>query len=320
MIQYLKTKRMSSLKTLGICLSLCSPVGAVEPASIEKNIAYGVHERQVLDFYRAESNKPTPLVLHIHGGGWTSGDKKNPPGLKTYLQAGISVASINYRYTWQAQAEGIEPPVKAPLEDAARALQFLRSKASEWNINKDRIAATGGSAGACSSLWLAFHDELADPSAKDPVSRESTRLFCAAVRVAQTSLDPKQMREWTPNSRYGGHAFGITDLSKPQDPAARDSRFQDFFEARERLHPWIEKYSPIALIDAGDPPVYLHYDSAPEIGKEQKDPTHSANFGVKLQEALRSIGVPCELVYPGAPNVIHPTIEDSLIKKLAPSE
>ena len=98
-------------------------------------------------------------------------------------------------------------------------------------------------------MQYAFHDDLADPTAKDPVSRESTRLFCVAVRIAQTSLDPKQMREWTPNSRYGGHALGITDLRKPQDPAARDSRFQEFFEIRKRLLPWIMEYSPIVLTD-----------------------------------------------------------------------
>jgi len=80
------------------------------------------------------------------------------------------------------------------------------------------------------------------------------------------------------------------------------------------------EYSPIVLTDAGDSPVYLLYDSAPAIGKEQKDPTHTANFGVKLQEKLQSIGVPCELVYPGVPDVIHPTIEDFLIQKLAPAE
>jgi len=68
-----------------------------------------------------------------------------------------------------------------PLGDAARALQFVRSKAAEWNIDKTRIGATGGSAGACSSLWLAFHDDLADPKSSDPVARESTRLLCAAV-------------------------------------------------------------------------------------------------------------------------------------------
>ena len=39
---------------------------------------YGEHERQVLDFYKAESDKPTPLLFFIHGGGWVAGDKTEP--------------------------------------------------------------------------------------------------------------------------------------------------------------------------------------------------------------------------------------------------
>ncbi|MFN9957315.1 MAG: alpha/beta hydrolase, partial [bacterium] len=104
----------------------------------------------------------------------------------------------------EATADGVIPPVRGPLHDAARALQFVRSKADEWNIDKTRIAASGSSAGACTSLWLAFHPDLADPNSRDPIARESTRLLCAAVSGAQTTLDPRQMKEWTPNSRYGG--------------------------------------------------------------------------------------------------------------------
>src|SRR5207247_1560778 len=107
-----------------------------------------------------------------------------------------SVVSINYRFVSEAAAAGIKPPVQWPLHDAARALQFVRSKADEWNLDKSRIAASGSSAGACSALWLAFHDDLADPKSSDPTGRESTRLFCAAVVRAQTSLDPKQMTKW----------------------------------------------------------------------------------------------------------------------------
>lgn len=76
----------------------------------------------------------------------------------------------------------------------------------------------------------------------------------------------------------------------------------------------------MALADSGDPPVYLLYHSPTAIGKEQKDPTHTANFWVKLQDKLQSIGVPCELVYPGSPDVKHHTIEDFLIQKLAPAK
>ena len=137
------------------------PAPNKQPLPTVAKLAYGEHERQVLDFWQAKSEKPTPLVLYIHGGGWRAGDKSGMSGveIQQYLDAGISVAAINYRYVQQAVALKIEPPVKAPLEDAARALQTIRSKAKEWNLDKKRVGATGGSAGGCSSLWLAFHDE-----------------------------------------------------------------------------------------------------------------------------------------------------------------
>jgi len=289
------------------------PAAPAGPAPTKANVAYGTHERQVLDFYQAKSNKPTPLVFHIHGGGWTAGDKGKVGNIQPYLDAGISVVSINYRYSWQAQLEGIKPPVKAPLEDAARALQFVRSKAKEWNIDKQRIGATGGSAGACSSLWLAMHPDMAAPNSKDPVARESTRLWCAAVSAAQTSLDPKQLQEWTPNSRYGGHAFGFMD---PNNVKSRDTQFAEFLAAREEMLPWIKEYSPIEHATKDDPPIYMIYTTPPAIGEPQKDPTHTSNYGVKLQETLQLIGVPCELVYPGAPDVKHPTNQAFLLNML----
>jgi acetyl esterase/lipase len=293
-----------------------APAKPAEPqrAPTEANVPYGTHERQVLDFYRAESATPTPVVFHIHGGGWVAGDKKGVGSLEKYLAAGISVVSINYRYSTQAQIAGVKPPVEWPIHDAARALQFVRSKAKEWNLDKQRIGATGGSAGACSSLWLAFHNDLADPKSADPVARESTRLWCAAVIGAQTSLDPIQLKEWTPNSRYGGHAFGF--MPDPKDNKTRDTQFAAFLAGRESVLPWIKEYSPIEHVTADDPPIWMIYSTAPALGQEQKDPTHTANYGVKLQEKCKAIGVECELVYPGAPDVKHPKTEDYLIAKL----
>ena len=211
-----------------LCLALlCSPILAQEKkdkkevpkstATLE-NVKYGTHERQVLDFYKAKSDKPTPVVFYIHGGGWQNGSKAmSAATVKKYLDAGISVAAINYRYVKNGVELKIDPPVKAPLEDAARALQFVRSKAVEWNIDKKRIGATGGSAGACSSLWLAFHADMADPKSDDPIARESTRLYCAAVNGAQVSLDPKELREWMPNYGYGAHAFGLPSFQALYD-------------------------------------------------------------------------------------------------------
>jgi len=277
----------------------------------KSNVPYGRHEKQVLDFWKAESSNPTPLVFFIHGGAWKSNDKNKVTGVKQYLAAGISVVSINYRFVQEATAAGIKPPVKWPLDDAARALQFVRSKAAEWNIDKTRIGASGGSAGACSSLWLAFHDDMADPNDSDPIARESTRLSCAGVFGAQTSLDPRQMKEWTPNSNYGGHAFGFNG-----DKQNGISSFQQFLANRDQILPWIKEYSPYELATAGDPPVFLHYTVVPAIGRTQKDPTHTSNFGLKLHEKLKSIPVESHLMYPGATGVPYPDPIQFLIAKL----
>lgn len=279
------------------------------PKPTLKEVSYGEGERNVIDFWQAESKTPTPLVFVIHGGGWQGASKERINrfvDVEQLLNAGISVAAINYRYVWQAQNAGIEPPVKAPLHDAARALQFVRYKAKEWNIDKNRIGASGGSAGACSSLWLAFHDDLANPESQDPISRESTRLFCAAVIGAQTTLDPKQMKEWTPNSNYGAHAFGKRN-------------FEEFLSKRDSILPWISEYSPYALLSRDDPPVSLIYKSPPALGQVQKDPTHTANFGLKMQEKCESLGVDCEFVY-GMDTKQSTVATEYLIKKLkAPS-
>jgi acetyl esterase/lipase len=268
--------------------------------------AYGEHERQVLDFWQAKTDKPAPLAFVIHGGGWQGGDKNRVGrfvNVAQLLEHGISVAAINYRFVSHARADGVSPPVRLPLHDAALALQFLRSQSEHLRIDPTRIGAARGSAGACSSLWLAFHPDLADPAATDPVRRQSTRLQCAAVTGAQTTLDPQQMQEWTPNSRYGGHAFGLTG-------------FASFLAARDRIQPLIAEYSPWHLVSSDDPAVYLIYSAAPALGQPQKDPTHTANFGVKLQERCESQSVHCELVYPGAENVHHATPTDFLISQL----
>ena len=85
------------------------------PKPTLSEVSYGTHERHVLDFWKADSEKPTPLVFVIHGGGWKNGSKErlnrfvDAPAL---LKAGISVVAINYRYI--NKSNGLEPPVKAP--------------------------------------------------------------------------------------------------------------------------------------------------------------------------------------------------------------
>jgi acetyl esterase/lipase len=321
---------MTRLLTFAVAIAFASSLIAQEKprpkakpkpdgiAPTMENVRYGEHPRQVMDVFQAKSDSPTPVVLAIHGGGWVNGDKSSyRASAKRYVDAGLTVVAINYRMVPEATEKKIEPPVKWPLEDAARALQFIRSKAKEWNIDKVRIGATGGSAGACSSLWLLYHDDLADPKSADSVARESTRLYCAAVSGAQTTLDPKVLREWMPNAVYGGHAFGITVPNK------RDGGFPTFFEQREKLLPWIKEYSPIYHVTKDDPPVFLEYPNQrkpPVKGESQADPTHSALLGMILMEKLKEAKVEGILVYPGQTHEKYRNSGDYLIDRLASRE
>jgi acetyl esterase len=172
------------------------------PTPTHANVPYGPHERNVLDFWEAKSSAPAPLLVYIHGGGFVAGDKAlvAPGVILAMTDAGISFASINYRYTTQA-------PYPAPMLDGARAIQFLRSKAAEWKIDPKRIGAFGGSAGAGISMWAGFHDDLANPASSDPVERQSSRLLCVGSMGGQCSYDPLQIREWLGGSAWRHSAF-----------------------------------------------------------------------------------------------------------------
>jgi len=302
--------RILSFTSLSLLWIVCVPAllaEAEKPTPTLANVAYGSHARQVLDFYQAKDatvQKPSPLLFFIHGGGWMNGDKANPDFLKNCLEAGISVVSINYRLLPDAIEQKIYPPVKACLEDSARALQFVRSQAGEWHIDKGRIAGCGGSAGGFNVLWLAYHPDMADAKSADPIARESTRLSCVLAFVPQTSLDPRQMRDWISNNDYGHHAFSLPS-------------YQDFLNKREELMPWIKQFSPYELATGDDPPVYLFYDSAVVMGQAAQDPPHSANFGAGLVEKLKQINAPHIFNYKGATEVQHPDLFSFIITQLA---
>jgi len=312
------------LLVVAIFIAFASPLVAQQkpeppprPEPTVADYAYGQDsERQKFDYWQARSEEPTPVVLLIHGGGWMNGDKSTYRGnaIQPYLDAGVSVAAINYRFILQAMEQKVDPPVKACVYDAARALQTIRAKAKEWNVDPQRIGATGGSAGACTSLWLALHDDLADPQSDDPIARQSSRLACAAVSGAQTSLDPQELRQWMPNAIYGGHAFGFAQKGR-----SRAAEFDLLIANREKVLPWIKEYSPLELVSKDDPPLYLDYPNQktpPVFGEAQADPTHSALYGIKLAEKLRAADVEVVVSYPGHQDEKYGSIHKFLVAKL----
>lgn len=255
------------------------------PEPTMKNVPYGTHAKHVLDFWKADSKSPTPVAFYIHGGAWRERDKIDARAyldIQALLDAEISVVAINYRLL--KDADDVVPFVKAPMEDAARALQFVRSKASEWNLDKTRIGVSGVSAGGCSALWLAYHDDLANPNSSDPIARESTRVSCVVVDGAQTSLDPKQVQEWMPKTNYGAHAFNL-------------KTFEEFIAQRDEILHWIDKYSPASLVTKDDPKTVLIYGRMVKIPDTRGSfaALHSAAYGIALKQICDKVGVDCSL-------------------------
>ena len=255
---------------------------AAAPADIapdRADLSYGPHANNKLDLWLAKSARPTPLVVYIHGGGFVGGDKSgaNKAFIRRCLDNGVSYAAINYRFRSDA-------PIQAILRDCARAIQFLRYKAKEFNLDKTRVASMGGSAGAGTSIWLAFHDDLADPANSDPVLRESSRIVAAAGTGTQATYDvlrwPEFLGEAATQAGAGTDAFafyGLKTMEQLEGPEGRKIRAD---------------VDMLSLISKDDPPVILISSSEHNDLKTRGAVLHSPRHAEAVKKRCDEVGVP----------------------------
>ncbi len=245
---------------------LAVTVQVTQAAPTHKDVAYGnQHASQQLDVYLAKSDKPTAAMIHIHGGGWRAGSKnKIPAWLSDAVAEGwLSVISVEYRFTDVA-------PHPAQVNDCMQAIQFVRQNANEWNIDTKRIGVTGGSAGGHLSLWVALHDDIADPNATEPVRRQSSRVACAVSFAGPTDWSLLEGIE------HKHPAYRQLIGYEPGTPTAK-------MEAQK-----MNDVSPITFATTDDPPVM-------QVHGDQDDivPIEHAR---KLDDRLKNIGTKTELV------------------------
>ena len=244
---------------------------------------YGAYARSTFDLWKAKSKRPTPLVVFIHGGGLTSGSKEKLSALQLtkMLGAGFAVMAINYRLT----PEAVFPQ---HFMDAARAIQYARYHAKEFNIDPQLVAATGGSAGGMTALWLGFHDDLADPKNADPVLRESTRLRAMAVSSAQTTLVPELVTKYVGvlATQYGSYSNGKMFGLKKEEMTS---------EKALRLY---REISPLTYLTKDDPPVWAIYSIADKPLTDKSttsEAIHHPGFGKVLKEEMDKLKIECRL-------------------------
>ncbi len=259
------------------------------PEPIFENAAYGPHERNVLDFWKAESSDPAPVIIYIHGGGFIKGDKsktrfgKMGANIKKCITSGVSYAAVNYRLRSTTTLDNI-------MLDAARAVQFLRSKAKEWNIDKKRIAAFGSSAGGGASLWLAVHEDVAVPGSKDPVLRESSRLCAAGHLNSQATYDCEKWAKIVDLPASWAKDMGMTD-----DLGFYHIKSRDKVNSSEATK-IRKKVDMLAFMDKNDPPIYLH-NTKPDIAPKNKGQViHHVRHAKYLKKRCDEFGIEALLI------------------------
>ena len=107
-----------------------------------------------VDVLMPKDVKRPPLVLYIHGGGWKIGDRK-APFVRSLAAQGFAVASIDYRFSFQAK-------FPAQIFDCKGAVRWLRANADRFGYDSGRIAAMGESAGGQLAVLLGTSGGVAE--------------------------------------------------------------------------------------------------------------------------------------------------------------
>jgi len=146
-----ESKQSAKPATTRIAVRLALAVGAAylirrlfPPAPRLRDQAYaGLSASQKLDLYVPRGRGPFPVIVHVHGGGWRTGDKADPRpliGIAALIRRGYAVACVNYRLSTEAK-------FPAQIHDVKAALRWLRGHARDYDLDADHIGAVGESAG-----------------------------------------------------------------------------------------------------------------------------------------------------------------------------
>lgn len=142
-----------------------------DSVDIKKNMTYstvqneGRTENLMMDIYSPanDSEVSRPLIIWIHGGGFTGGDKSSASTICTDLaRRGFVCASINYRLKSAPALDWFQTLLDTEVDTIA-ALEYLRTNCEEYGIDRDRIFLAGDSAGGIIALNTAFFDAPIQP-------------------------------------------------------------------------------------------------------------------------------------------------------------
>ncbi|MEO0580827.1 MAG: T9SS type A sorting domain-containing protein [Bacteroidota bacterium] len=271
-----------------------------QTATQATNIPYGSADRQIFHLFLPDTVGTYPLVIFIHGGGFTGGNpgtvfKKSDriEEVKYFLDNGIAYASVGYQVIEEFLPDSVG--VIKCLNDAKRALQFIRYYANELHINPQQIGLIGTSAGAGTSVWLATHDDMAEPNSPDPISQQSTRVCAVVAGGSQSTYD---IYKWETQIYQDFDGQGTNFTLDSIAEIMSFFRLSNFYGGMDSLYEMVanpdliqyrEEVDMLGHMSSDDPPLFIYSQSGAVHPSD--DVLHHSLHGLELQRTAIAAGI-----------------------------
>lgn len=258
-MQKIYTVLIVCLITMTSCSTKGTTFDKTKFGTAERDITYCTPNDipQKLDVYYPSTGKAWPVLMYVHGGSWYEGNKAEGEGWNYLNEKGFLVVSVNYRLG------DYQTKFPAMIEDVKCAIRFLRAHSNEYNIDPNRIAAVGASAGGHLAALLGTADESAGWDTGEYLGQSSQ---VQAVIIMS----------------------GIADFTSNIPSGLNGSIYYAFGKLAGKGTPENIAVSPIAYITSDDPPfLILHGDRDGVVPVEQARILHSH---------LKNAGVPSTLM------------------------
>jgi acetyl esterase/lipase len=232
-----------------------------------------------MDVFTPKKANGAAVVFLVSGGYFSSHEAINQAFFQPLLDRGYTVFAV---------VHGSQPKftILEIVADVNRAVRFIRHHAKDYAIDPDRIGVTGASAGGHLSLMLGTAGDAGNPSAKDPVDRESSR-----VRAVACFFPPTDFLNW---GGPGQERLHPKDFDRPFRPAfvlleldpASNLLVSVVDDAK--LRELVLKVSPVAQVSPDDAPALIYHGDADKLVPLQQSE--------EIVEKLKAAGVDAKLV------------------------
>ncbi|MGB5358956.1 MAG: alpha/beta hydrolase [Eudoraea sp.] len=236
-------------------------------AKVDRNVVFGMYSGLALLMDVYYPNDPNGYgIIHISGSSWSRGLSLDAGMLnhkrhvklegEVFVEAGYTLFSINHRATPRFN-------YPAAIEDAQRAVRFIRYHADKYGINPERIGAVGGSSGGHLVCMLGVLDGNEILEDDTPINRMSAKVQCVIARAATTNFLSVDI---------GESFLGVKVRDKPST-----IEYKRAYQA-----------SPINHVSADDPPFLLVHGD--------KDPIVPYVLSEDMYKKLQEMNVPAKLI------------------------